>query len=82
MYYNLFPARVDGNIGHAIGEGNYGQWLELDRLLVQLWESHSIRTRLICTILTEQEQELGDYFGCLFPEITKRGIVDLVEPVL
>ena len=30
-------------VEHVVGEGVYQQWLELDRLLIQLCESHSIR---------------------------------------
>jgi len=38
------PADVKGRIGDDM----YSQWLEFDQLLVQLWESHSIRPKVTC----------------------------------
>jgi hypothetical protein len=61
------------NVGQVIGEANYGQWLDLDRLLVQLWESYSIRPKAILS-----PAEAGS-FERLLPGITKRGVIDLVE---
>ena len=63
------------NIRHAIGETTYRQWLELDRLLAQLYESHSIRPKV-------QDQYAEGVSSCvetLLPEVTKRGIVGLVD---
>jgi hypothetical protein len=74
---------VDGNAKHAIGEESWREWLDLDRLLVRLWESSSIRLKLTRLRLTGiQEPDIRYHVGyrCLFPEITKRGIFDLVEP--
>jgi hypothetical protein len=73
--YCLTLHGVGANVRPAIGTANFGQWLDLDRLLVKLWESHSIRPKVICTTRTEK----GDCVGCLLPEITRRGILDLVE---
>ena len=81
MYDNLIPSDAD-NIGadaeQTVGEANFKQWLNLDRLLVQVWESRSIRPKVI---FTEQEgmSDMRDCMGCLLPEITKRGIIDLVD---
>ena len=66
-------------IRHAIGEAAYLEWLELDRLLVQLSESHSIHVKVF-------------YFGypgaagrgergrmnILLPEVMARGIAGFV----
>ena len=79
MHYDLFHSRVSSNIGWAIGDEFYGQWLELDRMLIQLWESRSIRPRVIRTVLAKEEQCMRDCYGCLLPEMSKGGILDLVE---
>ncbi|KAF9644813.1 hypothetical protein BDM02DRAFT_843031 [Thelephora ganbajun] len=65
-------ATVDDDKRQAIG----GQWLNLDRLLVQFWESHSIRTKVVCET---PGQGVGEHIGRLLPEVTKRGTIDLVE---
>ena len=57
----------------------YREWLDLDRLLVQLWESNSTPPRVICTTWKwEPEGRIG-FADCLLPELTRRGIVDLGE---
>ncbi|KAF9645555.1 hypothetical protein BDM02DRAFT_3120021 [Thelephora ganbajun] len=48
-----------------------GQWLDLDRLLDQLCESRSIRTKLIHTIPVQKQR-----IGRRLPEAAKRGIID------
>lgn len=75
------PRRRGVDVRKLIGERAFGQWLELDRLLVRFWESHSIRPTVISTT-PEEEKEKDDVRGCiecLLPEATKRGITDLVE---
>ena len=67
------------NVGTNIRLSIARQWLDLDRLLVQFWESRSIRTRVGCVRLGE-ERETAEYcVGCLLPEAMGKGIVDLVE---
>ena len=66
-YLTLFE--VGANVRQTIGELICGHWLGLDHLLVQFWESRLIRPRVGCT----------DCIGSLLPEITRRGIMDLVE---
>jgi len=68
------------NIRQTIGETTYEEWSDLDHLLVQLWESHSIRPKItyVCTSQNE-EKEAIDCVSCLLPEITKRGIIYLVK---
>jgi len=68
---------VGSNIRESLGEVVFGQWSDLDHLLVQFWESHSIRPRVGCKGLRERSNT-GYCIGCLLPETTKRGIVDLV----
>jgi hypothetical protein len=64
---------VGTNIRRAIGEVNFRQLLDLDRLLVQLWESYSIRPKAVVSTI---EAVCVEY---LLPEMTKRGIVDFAE---
>ena len=64
------------NDEEAVGEPVHGQWPDLDRLLIQFWESHSIRPKVVFTA----GHGVEDFIGSLLPEITKRGIVD-VDPV-
>jgi hypothetical protein len=50
------------------------QWVDLDHLLVQFWESRSIRPKVVFT-----KQGMGDYVKRILKETTGRGIIDLVE---
>ena len=74
----IIPTRFGANTRQTIGEAIYGQWFDLDCLLVQFWESRSIRPRVICATRMREEWEVRDFLGCLLPETTKRGIIDLV----
>jgi hypothetical protein len=58
--------------GPTIGEPIRGQCLGLDHLLIQFWESRSIRPKVIYA-----EQVTG-YVERLLPGITERGIINLV----
>ena len=52
------------------------QWYDLDRLLVQLWTSHSIRPKV--TYETGgRRMDMKDHVPHLLPELTKSGVVDL-----
>ena len=67
------------NIRQAIvmGESIYMQWLELDRLLVELWETHTIHLEVL---YYEYPDGMGRHcVGSVLPEVTKRGIADLVK---
>ena len=68
------------NVNLAIGDVTYGQWSDLDRLLVQLWESHPIRpVAVVFTKWVGELKKMRDWIGRLLPEITKRGVIDIVE---
>jgi len=54
------------------------QWHDLDRLLVQFWTSHSIRPEILYKA-REGREDIRDYVTSLLPELTGRGLVDLVE---
>ena len=74
--HNLTFVNVGADIRRSLGETTSRRWSDLDRLLVEFWESRSIRPRVGCAT---HEQEVGSMeycVGCLLPEITKRGIVD------
>ena len=58
----------------TIEERAPGQWPGLDHFLVQLWESRSIRPRVVYTA----RRDMRDLAGRLLPEISKRGIIDLI----
>jgi hypothetical protein len=62
------------NVGHSIGEAASLGWLELDRLLIQLYESHSIRPKIL---FREDEQNARGLMGRLLPEVMAGGIVEL-----
>jgi hypothetical protein len=63
-----------------IGESNYRQWLELDHLLVQLWESHSIRPKVSYYAPPGKGGEVANgRVYSLLPEVTSRGIADFVK---
>jgi hypothetical protein len=71
--YYLTLVRYFKNIRQGIGEANCGQWLDLDRLLVQLWESHSVRPNVVCDTAN---RAMNNCVKSLLPEGTKRGILD------
>jgi len=72
----LAGAKVDANVKESIGEANFSQWLDLDHFLVQLWESRSVRPNVIRAAVG---RGMRDCIGSLLPEITKRGMIDLVD---
>ena len=67
---------ANAKIRQVIGEAVRRQCLDLDRFLIQYWESHSIRPVVICDVLTGEGQEPR---GWLMPEVTRRGILDPVK---
>ena len=54
------------------------EWDNLDQLLVQFWTSHSIRPRFAYSP-DSGGKNLKDWTPSLLPELTLRGLVDLVE---
>lgn len=65
---------------NAIGEETYEKWLELDHLLAQLWESHSIRLKVLYNAPPSMSPvRARGWIECLFPEIVERGIAELTE---
>ena len=52
---------------------------DLDRTLVQFWILHSICPRFLYG-LEGEEMDTMAHVSLLFPELTRRGLVDVVEP--
>lgn len=55
------------------------RWSDLDRLLVQLWESHSIKSKVVCPRSRNRTMRVEDWTKYLLPGIADRGIVELIE---
>jgi len=72
-----FP-RMDIDFDNIKGFPVYGQWLDLDRLLVRFWESRLTSPKVICTALVGEKCIMRGFVECCLPELTKRGMIDLV----
>lgn len=67
------------DIRHAVGETACQAWLELDRLLVQLCESHPIRLEVRHNLHVDADgSKERSRMKILLPEVMTRGMVDLV----
>ena len=76
--YGLIFDDPSTDIRQMVGEVVYREWLDLDRLLVQLWELRSIRPKVTYDVMSvDKEKEAINCVSCLLPEMTKRGIIDL-----
>ena len=63
----------------AIGETSYRGWLELDQVLAQLCESHSVQLRVAYNLHVDMDgSKERDRMEVLLPEVMARGLVDLV----
>jgi len=69
---------VGADLKQFLGGAISRQWSDLDRLLVEFWESRSIRPRVGRVTQGERRRSMEYCIGCLLPEIKKRGIVDMV----
>ena len=76
--YNPHFASFGADVRQIIGKATYGQWPDFDRILVQIWESRSIRPMVTCT-RPVGTQSMRYCIEWLLPEVTRRGIMDLVE---
>lgn len=81
IYHHLFLFAVDSaDVRDAIGEVEYGQWLELDHVIVQLWELHSVHLIVVYRATSGKGVDRRDILlKALFPEVMRREMVDLVE---
>ena len=69
------------NARDTIDKYTYNQWMDLDRSLVQLWDSHGIRVNIVCNVGEENREGFWEWIGALFPETKKRGIIGVHRPV-
>ena len=70
----------DGTIIQHVRAANLPlRWLDLDHLLVQLWELHSVRSKVVCARTKGGSRGVKDWAEFLVPELMKRGILDLDE---
>ena len=53
------------------------RWLDLDNLLVEFWESHSIRVKIACTLRERLgvERTMRDWAEYLLPGLAERGLI-------
>ena len=58
-------------------EETLSRWVDLDRVLIGLWESCGACTKVACpaTIMVK----VGQSLGVLLPEMTKRGAIEPVD---
>lgn len=73
---NYFNRRIDART--VVGDELYEHWMDLDRTLTQLWESHAIYVR-IEYLAGGREKRAHKFVGGLLPEATERGMVELVN---
>ena len=66
-HWEVEPYEIPG-----VTEEFWPEWQDLDRLLVQFWASHSIRPKLF-----DRTKCLIDLIPTLFPELTRRGLLDI-----
>jgi len=81
IYVPYSPSLCDDetDVEWAIGEQGVGRFLELDRLLVRLWESHSIRPKILYYAPMGTEEGIIKCMRRLLPGIKRRGIMDLAR---
>ncbi|KAF9644817.1 hypothetical protein BDM02DRAFT_843190 [Thelephora ganbajun] len=65
--------------GWITSEMIYRQWTDLDRVLVQLWESYGIRPKVMHSVTEKKKEIQRERIGDLLPEITERGIIELED---
>lgn len=79
LYRRGFCRFDPANIVNWVGEAVYLRWLELDRLLFRLWESHSVHLEVRYEIPPSMDEKRArGFMEEFFPELTSRGLVDLV----
>ena len=82
--YSADSSQLDpADPGRELGETAYTEWLELDRTLTKLHETHSIHTKVLYNVpFWSDKQRARSCMESLLPEATAGGMVDLVNPRL
>ena len=75
-FYNFGDNRT--NARTVVGEEMYGHWMDLDRAIIRLWESHAARMEISYRSRGEGERAC-EFVGGLLPDTIKRGIIKLVD---
>lgn len=70
------------DIRRAVGEEMHSQWVQLDRILVRLWESHSIRLKVICNVNEKGAKVALEGMKYLLREMAAKGKIELELDVL
>ena len=70
---------LGSNVRENMEDHAYEQWLDLDRLLIQLLELFLIRPKVEC-VAVKVTQEMRDALEWLLPEMAKRGGICLTGP--
>ena len=60
-------------------KGVIGQWLELDRLLVQVWKSRPISLKVLYEVMPREGENMKSLVEWLLPGATGGGMIDLVN---
>ena len=81
ILYGLNLVHVDTlGFRDAIGVATYSGWLELDHLLVELWRSHSTRTKVLYGVPPQMSLEEGrECIESLFPESLRNGTAKFIS---
>ena len=62
--YDVALIEINVAIGRTVGEATYRQWLDLDRLLAQFWESRSICLKMVSdTTIQRGRQDVRSALG-------------------
>ena len=77
-YHSVFIAKPT-HYKQTTREKIHREWVDLDRLLIQFWESRTVRPRIICQVGEKQKKPMWERIGDLLPGVTERGITELVD---
>ena len=77
----MIVAFLSTPIDKYFDEDVYIQWTDLDRVLVQLWRSYSVRTKLIYMARSDLEvgERVREFVGGLLPGAIMGGGIELVD---
>ncbi|KAF9642424.1 hypothetical protein BDM02DRAFT_3124560, partial [Thelephora ganbajun] len=83
IHVHFHPSFIDdpANLRQTVREDIYREWADLDRILVRLWESYRICPRVVYSVASDRKEMMCRRIGSLLPEITERGIIELVDSV-
>jgi len=78
--YYILASFDPASVRQNIGEETRREWVDLDRILVQFWESRAVRTKIVYVVETRRKEEVCGPLDDLLPEMTAGGITKLVVP--